>query len=262
MSAAGKSLLDSMDSSAACTLVTGASSGIGRAVAERLARSRRLIVHGRDAARLEETVAACARPESHLRWTCDFRQAAGVAPSLTEWLAGQKAAVEAVVHCAGVAHVLPARSASLDAVLESLNVNYVAAQQIISTLLKKRVNPGPLRHVVVISSIWSQFGASGHSLYCASKAALDGMIRALAVELAPGVRVNSVLPGAVPTPMSAPAFDDPAIRERIEHDYPLGIGQTADIAAAVEFLMSDDARWMTGQSFVVDGGRSINMSHK
>jgi len=251
-----------MNGSTPCTLVTGATSGIGRTICERLAHSRRLILHGRDAQRLETTIASCDRPASHLRWTCDFRQPAEVAPSVANLLSVQKVAVENVVHCAGVVHVLPARTAGLDAVLESLNVNYVAAQQIVATLLQKRVNPGKLRNVVVISSIWSQFGARGHSLYCASKAALDGMVRALAVELAPDVRVNAVLPGAVPTAMSAPAFADPAIAESLKQEYPLGIGQTGDIAAAVEFLLSDDARWVTGQSFVVDGGRTINLSHK
>jgi len=245
-----------------CTLVTGASSGIGRAIAQRLSGSRRLILHGRDHARLEETRAACLRPEEHLLWSHDLRLAAEVAPSLTALLAAQGLAVDGFVHCAGTVHVLPARSASLEAVLESLNVNYVAAQQIIATLLKKRANPGQLGSVVVISSVWSQFGARGHSLYCASKAALDGMVRALAVELAPDVRVNSVLPGAVRTPMAEPVLAEPALAERLRQDYPLGIGQPGDIAAAVEFLLSKNASWITGQQFVVDGGRTINLSHK
>jgi NAD(P)-dependent dehydrogenase (short-subunit alcohol dehydrogenase family) len=210
---------------------------------------------------LEETRAACVKPESHLLWACDFRQIANVAASLTERMAREGLGVESLVHCAGMAHVLPARSAGLDAVLESLNVNYVAAQQIIATLIKKRANPVPLGSVVVISSIWSQFGARGHSLYCASKAALDGMVRALALELAPEVRINSVLPGAVQTPMAEAALADPAIAGQLRRTYPLGIGQPGDIAGAVEFLLSTDARWITGQSFVVDGGRTVNMSH-
>lgn len=252
----------SMNPKPPCTLVTGASSGIGRAIAERLALSRRLILHGRNPARLEETRSACARPESHLLWTHDFRNAGPIALALTELLTKHGMEVEGFVHCAGTVHVLPARSAGLEAVLESLNVNYVSAQQIIATLLKKRANPGRLRSVVVISSIWSQFGARGHSLYCASKAALDGMVRALAVELAPEVRVNSVLPGAVRTPMAEAAFADPLIVERLRQYYPLGLGQPTDVAAAVEFLMSEDARWITGHQFIVDGGRTVNMSYK
>jgi NAD(P)-dependent dehydrogenase (short-subunit alcohol dehydrogenase family) len=242
------------------TLVTGASSGIGRAVAERLARSRRLILHGRDLARLEAVRAACASPDSHLLWVHDFRDAAQSAPVLAAFLARHGSTVGGFVHCAGAVHVLPARSAQVEAVLESLNVNYVAAQQIVATLLRKRVNQGALRTVVVISSIWGQYGARGHSLYCAAKAALDGMVRALAVELAPDVRINSVLPGAVRTPMAEDAFADPEIAENLRRSYPLGAGQPTDVAAAVEFLMSEDARWITGQQLVVDGGRTVNMS--
>jgi NAD(P)-dependent dehydrogenase (short-subunit alcohol dehydrogenase family) len=88
------------------------------------------------------------------------------------------------------------------------------------------------------------------------------MVRALAVELAPDVRVNSVLPGAVRTPMAEAALADPVIAERLRQDYPLGIGQPGDIASAVEFLLSKNANWITGQQFVVDGGRTINLSHK
>ena len=127
----------------------------------------------------------------------------------------------------GVVHVQQARSAEVGTVMESLNVNYVAAQQIVATLLKRRHNAGCLRSVVVISSILSQFGARGHSLYCASKAALDGMVRALAVEkLAPDVRVNSVLPGAVRTPMAESGLADPEIASQLKRDYPLGVWQT------------------------------------
>ena len=246
-----------MKSQPACTLVTGASSGIGRAIAERLARSHRLILHGRDNGRLEDTRSACARPESHLLWTHDFRQVAQVAPALTELLAGQGMAVDGFVHCAGAVHVLSARSARLEAVLESLNVNYVAAQQIIATLLKKRVNPGRLRSVVVISSIWSQFGARGHSLYCASKAALDGMVRALAVELAPWkIRVNALCPGPVNTPLLQELFAKDAERaaRRLVH-IPMGrFAEPEEIAAAACFLASDDASFITASTFLVDGG--------
>ena len=62
--------------------------------------------------------------------------------------------------------------------------------------------------------------------------------------------------------MAEAALADPEIVEGLRQNYPLGLGQPADVAAAVEFLMSEDARWITGQQFVVDGGRTVNMSHK
>jgi len=85
-------------------------------------------------------------------------------------------------------------------------------------------------------------------------------MRALAVELAPGTRANSILPGAIRTAMSETGFTDPAIVEKLKHDYPLGIGEPKDIAQAVDFLLRQKAKWITGQEIVIDGGRSVNMS--
>jgi NAD(P)-dependent dehydrogenase (short-subunit alcohol dehydrogenase family) len=87
-------------------------------------------------------------------------------------------------------------------------------------------------------------------------------MRALAVELAPGIRVNSILPGAIQTSMADQAFADAAIVDKLNRDYPLGLGQPADIADAIEFVLSQKARWLTGQEIVIDGGRTVNMSLK
>ena len=87
-------------------------------------------------------------------------------------------------------------------------------------------------------------------------------MRALAVELAPAVRVNSILPGAIDTPLAAAAFSDAEIMEKFQRDYPLGVGQPSDIAEAIRFLLSQEARWWTGQEIVVDGGRTVNLSQK
>jgi NAD(P)-dependent dehydrogenase (short-subunit alcohol dehydrogenase family) len=87
-------------------------------------------------------------------------------------------------------------------------------------------------------------------------------MRALAVELAPATRVNSILPGAIQTSMAEGGFADPAIVEKLRQDYPLGIGRPDDIASAVEFVLSAGARWLTGQEIVIDGGRTINASLK
>jgi len=85
-------------------------------------------------------------------------------------------------------------------------------------------------------------------------------MRCLAVELAPRVRVNSVLPGAVKTEMTDGIFADDEIAGRMEKEYPLGIGSPEDIADMVRFLLSENAKWITGQQLTVDGGRTINIS--
>ena len=85
-------------------------------------------------------------------------------------------------------------------------------------------------------------------------------MRSLAVELAPRVRVNSVLPGGVRTAMTEHMYQDENLIERMAADYPLGLGEVKDIYMAVKFLLSDEARWVTGQQFTVDGGRTINIT--
>jgi NAD(P)-dependent dehydrogenase (short-subunit alcohol dehydrogenase family) len=246
--------------SATSVLITGASSGIGREMAVALSGAYSLILNGRDEERLEQTRLACQAPERHLCWARDLADATTLATALPAFLRQHDARVVGFVHCAALLKVLPLRSVTLAQAQDVMNTNVLAALEITRLLLRKDVNSKMLRSVVFVSSIASQFGARGFATYCASKAALDGLMKALAVELAPEVRVNSVLPGGVRTPMTEAMFDDPATAERLMRDYPLGAGLPSDIANAVAFLMSDQARWITGHQMVVDGGRSANIS--
>ena len=85
-------------------------------------------------------------------------------------------------------------------------------------------------------------------------------MRCLAVELAPHVRINSVLPGAVRTRMTAAIFANLEVVERMKTHYPLGLGTPTNIADAVQFLLSDKASWITGQQLTVDGGATIDIT--
>lgn len=247
-----------METSSNCTLITGATSGIGSAIAVKLSASRRLILSGRDLDRLETIRLSCHNPEKHLIWNYNLIEAEGVAAGVHDFLRQSGVVIDNFVHCAGVAGLLPARSADFSEVQAKLYVNFISAQQIVAILSKRKVNKGALRGVVAISSVASRFGVKGYSLYCSAKAALDGWMRALAVELAPLVRVNSVLPGAVLTSTTEKALSEPSFNERISKDYPLGVGTPNDIADVVEFLLSEKSRWITGQEIIVDGGFSIN----
>jgi NAD(P)-dependent dehydrogenase (short-subunit alcohol dehydrogenase family) len=241
------------------TLLSGASSGIGRAVARALCTERGLLVHGRDAQRMEETLAECGgaiRPP--IVWLQDLSDAGQVAPALTELLSRQKVVVDTFIHCAGVVTVLPMRLTELPAIEEQVNVNLISAMEIVRVLLSKKANQASLKDIIFISSIYSIRGAKGHSIYAAAKGALDSYMHSLAVELAPRIRVNSILPGAIPTQMSKQAFADPKFVAKVERDYPLGAGTADDVAHVVRFLLSPQARWITGQKIVVDGGRSAH----
>ena len=247
-------------SQSTCLLVTGASSGIGRAMAIDLSRDRRLILHGRDVARLDETRLLCDDPDRHLCWPSDLNDVDALDGELTGFMKSNAVHVDAFVHCAAMLDVLPIRSLPAAKVKAMMNVNALAALEIVRLLMRRQVNGKSLANVVFISTIASQFGARGFTAYCASKAALDGIMRALAVELAPAVRVNSVLPGGVRTPMTETMYADPGTAERLLRDYPLGVGLPSDISDAVSFLLSAQSRWITGQQIVVDGGRTVNIS--
>lgn len=232
------------------TLITGASSGIGAAIARRLGADRSLILGCRDAAKVNSA-------DRHLVWTHDLRDVEHISASLGSFLEQHQATVDCFVHSAGVVKVMPARLNDFAAVQEVMNVNVLSAVQVVATLLKKH-NKGVLRNLLFISSTYSIRGVTGQAAYSASKGALDAMMRSLAVELAPAVRVNSVLPGGVRTPMSERAFTDEKHLEKMKEEYLLRLGEVDDIVNAVEFLLSEKAGWITGQKFVVDGGQTAH----
>jgi NAD(P)-dependent dehydrogenase (short-subunit alcohol dehydrogenase family) len=243
-----------------CTLITGASSGIGREIAKGLSREHRLILNGRDEKRLQETREACSFPERILVWPQALDRVADLEASFTALLGRHQVHVDNYVHCAGTLKVLPLRSIDLGNALEVLHTNFTSAFVLMNALVKKKVNDHKLKAVVFVSSIASQYGAKGFSIYSASKGAHDALMKSLAVELAPTVRVNSVLPGAIRTEMTKDIFAKPEMEERFKRDYPLGVGETQDIVNAVEFLLSEKARWITGQQLVLDGGRTVNIT--
>jgi NAD(P)-dependent dehydrogenase (short-subunit alcohol dehydrogenase family) len=234
------------------TLVTGASSGIGAAVARRLSTSRALVLHGRNEKRLEELAAEL--PGKPIIWKADFAHPSSLSSELAQIVNDESITIEALVHCAGIVRVLPLRDMDPSSVAELVNVNFAAAVQLVRTLVQRRVNGTSLRNVIFLSSTHAHRGAKGIAVYAGAKAALEATARAMAIELAPGVRVNSIVSGGVETPMSADAFSDPERRAAMEREYPLRVGAIDDVVGAIEFLLSDASSWITGTTLTVDGG--------
>jgi NAD(P)-dependent dehydrogenase (short-subunit alcohol dehydrogenase family) len=241
-------------------LITGASSGIGREIALQLSEQYSIVLHDRDKERLIQTLEACNPNRDHLIWEYDLTMIDTLEDALTQFLLDNNCMISGFIHSAGHMKMVPLKMATFEQFRLSFDVHVIAAALVAKVLTKKKVNAGELKSIVFISSINSKFGVKAFSAYATSKAAVDGLMRSLALELAPAVRVNSVLPGGIRTPMTEHLYEDTALIERMYATYPLGSGSVKDIYGAVKFLISEDARWITGQQLVVDGGRTINIT--
>lgn len=241
-------------------LITGASSGMGREMAIRFSEQYRVIVNGRNIERLQETVSMCQNPDQQLIWQYDLSNIDVLEESLTSFLKADGIVVNYYVHCAGMMKNYPIKMVNVELLQQTFNTNVFSAELITKLLVNKRLNNNSLKSIVYISSNISGFGAKAHSVYGASKGAVDAMMKSLAMELAPNIRVNSVLPGAIKTMLTEHIFEDENLINRMKETYPLGLGTTSDIYEAVRFLLSEEARWITGQQITVDGGRTVNIT--
>lgn len=240
--------------------LTGATAGIGEEIAIVLSKQYNIILSGRNTEKLEALKTKCSTDNSVYILPLDLSDLEGLEKNITTFISDNNITIEKFVHCAGFMKMVPLKLVSQDLMLETFKTNVFSANTIIKLLTNKKVNNSSLNNVVLISSNISNRGAKAMSTYGSSKAALDGLMRGLAVELAPKVRLNSVLPGAVITEMTKSIFENEDVSNRMSAQYPLGIGLPNDVADAVSFLLSEESRWITGQQLTVDGGRSINIT--
>ena len=239
-----------LDLTGKTALVSGASRGIGRAISIALAESGAdLILLSRGREDLEQiateikTLGRKAHPVA-----CDVLDT----PAITQALEPFPRLEIAVIN-AGTNIPEPFLEVSEDHYDRVMNLNvkaaFFAAQQAI-----KRMSKGG--SVVFITSQMGHVGAPNRTVYCASKHALEGLVKALAVELASqGIRVNSVAPTFIETDLTRPMLSDPAFGSSVLSRIPLGhLGQPQDVASAVVFLASSASSLITGASLLVDGG--------
>jgi NAD(P)-dependent dehydrogenase (short-subunit alcohol dehydrogenase family) len=227
-------------------LVTGASSGIGRAVATECARAgARIILTGRDQERLDETMAALDGA-GHVGVVADLT----VAEQSAQVVAAA-AGIDGVVHAAGIDGLSPVRMLRQSFMQTVLDSNFMAPMLLTQQLLAtKSLRNGA--SIVFLSSIAAHTGTAGVGPYSASKAALEGMMRCLALEIAPrAMRANALAPGMVDTPL---VNGDRDWLDQKGAMYPLGLGRPEDVAYAAIYLLADVSRKVTGIQLHLNGG--------
>jgi len=237
-------------------LVTGASRGIGRAIALRLAaRGARVACVATQAERARETAAECSlSTEGAQAYGCEVADTAAVA-SLVEQVQKELGGLDILVNNAGITRdqlLLRMSEEDFDRVVDvNLKGTWNFLKAASRPLMKSR------GRVINITSVVGLTGNAGQANYAASKAGVVGLTKSLAKELAGrGVCVNAVAPGFIATDMTA-AIDEKAA-EQLKGTIPLGrIGVPEDIAAAVEFLAGPGGDYITGQTLVIDGGLSL-----
>jgi len=243
-----------MTQTARVALVTGGLGGIGRAICSRLGASGIRVVAAdlpADAARLETFTADMASlPVTTL--ALDVGDAGACADAVAE-VEARHGRLDILVNAAGITRDATLRKMAPEQWEEVLRINLDSAFHLCRAAVEGMVSRG-FGRIVNISSVSGQTGNFGQTNYAAAKAGLHGFTMSLAREVAAkGITVNSLSPGYVETPMTAQM--PPEVLARIIASVPVGrVGQPADIARAVAFLVADDAGYITGVNLPVNGG--------
>lgn len=237
-------------------LVTGASSGIGRGIAIECSKMGALIVlSGRNEQRLQETLASL-EGEGHVVLGGDLNN-----EDTRNNIVKKMPEVDGIVYCAGMSQIKMAKFLDMSSLEDIFQTNVFSPLMLNTLLLKKKIikKNSSIIFISSISGVYrSQIGEGG---YGATKAALTGFTKSLALELSvQGIRVNTIHPGVVETPLlevSNGTMGEEGL-DNLRMKYPLGrFGKPEDIAWCAVYLLSDASNWMTGSNILIDGGFTL-----
>lgn len=238
-------------------IVTGGASGLGYAVVEKFVQNGiRTIIIGRNEEKLHAAKEAFGELCSTISF--DLSNLQGI-PELVNGIVSEYGRIDILVNNAGINMKKPFTEVT-DEDFQKIILTNVTAIFSLSREVVKVMLPHKAGCIVNISSMASQYGIPKVIAYTASKSAIEGMTRAMAVELSPeGIRVNCVAPGFIATDMSAKALNnDPERKNKVLSRTPMGkLGVPADVADAVYFYATEGAKYVTGTVLPVDGGNSI-----
>ncbi len=232
-------------------IVTGASSGIGQAVAWKLNKEGASVI-GIDLNTdgLQDSKQQAEYPENFYCEQKDLAENITALPDFILSLKEKYGTLQGVACCAGITEMRPLRVLDIEQMKRLFDINYYAPVFLAKGFVDKRVNNGSGSSFVSIASIACKSPAKAVITYSGSKAALAASMIAIAKEYAPkGIRFNTVSPSDIDTPMTQKI---PEIMDKVRDFYPMGFGKPEDVANVVSFLLSDRAKWITGQNYIID----------
>lgn len=238
-------------------LITGASSGIGKQCAISCSKMGAIIILvARNEDRLKSVMAEL-EGDNHIYFSIDVTEYDKIA-DIVKKAVEKVGKIDGFIHSAGIEMTKPLKVLKSTDIEDMFSVNVIAGFEL-AKIITKRKYSNLSASLVFISSIMGKYGQPGKIAYCASKAAVIGGVKALALELASkNIRVNCVLPAVVNTEMSKILFDNlgKQEQEKILNMHPLGLGDSEDVANACIYLLSDASKWVTGTNLIIDGGYS------
>lgn len=234
-------------------IVTGASSGIGEGIALLLNESGATVIAvGRSQDRLEALKAKAKFPENMFLENKDLSEDISGLPEYVKSLKNKYGKFQGLVCSAGITEIKPLQMVSYADMKKLYDINYFVPVMMVQGFADRRINNGRGSAVVCISSMAAYAAMRGMLTYSGAKAALSVSMKSISRELAPfGIRVNCVAPADILTPMTL-SLDE--ITESKRDSYPMGFGEVNDVANMTVFLLSEKARWLTGNDYRVDGG--------
>lgn len=237
-------------------VITGASSGIGREcaiAASQLGASVALVARNEE--RLSQTLSQMETGD-HKIYPIDITDFDKLESLITN-IVNDCGKISGFIHSAGIEGTIPLRDMGISDYTRFFSVNVFSGLELSRIISKKKNFNKSGCSMIFLSSVMGICGQSGKIAYCATKGSLISASKAMSIELSPkGIRVNSVLPGMVKTEMMNNFFYSmpESSRENVLNMHPLGLGEPQDVAALCMFLLSDASKWITGSSYVIDGG--------
>ena len=236
-------------------VVVGATSGMGKATAIRLSQQGAQVqLIGRSQEKLDEVIQLLSG-NGHRSFAKDLGQTDGYKDVLDDIVSDGKK-IDGLVYCAGIAKILPVSMLSKKTMDESMTVNLYSFVELVGLLSKKKYH-ADRASIVGVSSISTQYPQKCQGIYVATKAAMNGMVTSMAMELAEkGIRINTVLPSSTKTKMYDEAVEGKSEEEilQIVRKQVLGLLNPEDVADVIMFLLSDASKMITGRSIYADAG--------